>query len=70
MMVPTGFLKSFYMIFIGMFLLMYCATTLVAIYSWTVGDLAPVLTGCALATLSVLLVAIALDELRRLVIKE
>jgi hypothetical protein len=69
MMLPTGFLKSFYMIFIGWFLLLYFASTMVAIHSVRVGDLAPTLTGCSLAALSVLLVAMALDELRRLVLK-
>lgn len=70
MMVPTGFLKLFYMVFIGTFLMMYFAITVVTINSAKVGDVPPAVIGWGLATLSVLLVAMALDELRRLVVKE
>lgn len=64
-MLPLAFLRSFYMVFIGLFLLIYLANAAVAIVSARVGDAAPTLIGWGLSMLSVLLVAMALEELRR-----
>jgi hypothetical protein len=66
-MLPTAFLKSFYMVFIGMFLLTYFANTVIVVMSGLAGDIPPVMIAWSLAMLSVVLVAMALDELRRLV---
>jgi hypothetical protein len=64
-MLPQPFLRLFYMVFIGCFLLVYMSGTEVTIHSARVGDIAPCLTGWSIATLSVLLVGLALEELRR-----
>jgi amino acid transporter len=69
-MLPLGFLKMFYMVFIGMFLTVYFATTVVVVHAARVGDLPPALIGWGLAMLSVVLVALALDELRKLVLRQ
>jgi hypothetical protein len=53
-----------------MFLTVYFATTVVVVHAARVGDLPPALIGWGLAMLSVVLVALALDELRKLVLRQ
>jgi hypothetical protein len=64
-MLPLAFLRVFYMVFIGLFLLVYTTTAHVTFTSARVGDLPPTFAGWALAILSVLLVGMAMEELRR-----
>lgn len=65
-MVPRMLFQTFYLVFIGCFLLQYVAMAIIAFTASRQTEPGAVLVGTAMAILSALLVGIAADDRRRL----